>query len=512
MVTGTVIVHRDAIITLSDIESAMTLAEDLKVKIISLPNTGKVADNLIAKVEVTLANNTSVIVDVPVDVIEKELQVAKDDASHQIDQATKQKVDEIDNDKTLTEQQKEQAKAEVQKLKEQAVEKINNSTNIKDVESNQAKDLNDINHFDPRQYILDKAKEANKTEVNKLTHEGVQEIKHISDLSPEEQTQFNHQLKDLESKVNNLIKNAKDLDELKRIFKDFKAQRDHIIAQAHLLGEKHKAERKLNSVVNNRTQQIINDMSASQYQRQLAINRIRQIELDTMNAIHRAKTIQEVQDALLNGIRRIMEVGLKGSFDSISNQQRATNNLYKQGVRLREKDVQSHIGLTESYKEELSHSGIKPGKNKHQDDDPKHVKHHDDNFINRVIDDFGKAVGFITLTGLLSGFWLALAKRRKKEEEEEKLKDKKNLHISDSKKVDPLIIAKRRKDKEEETIIEEDNKKAIPVVKKKKEEEENKQPKKDKRSSKAKTNNTQRPSSKAKPTKGTTKNKKRSKK
>ena len=33
-------------------------------------------------------------------------------------------------------------------------------------------------------------------------------------------------------------------------------------------------------------------MSASQYQRQLAINRIRQIELDTMNAIHRAKSIK----------------------------------------------------------------------------------------------------------------------------------------------------------------------------------------------------------------------------
>ena len=57
-------------------------------------------------------------------------------------------------------------------------------------------------------------------------------------------------------------------------------------------------------------------MSASQYQRQLAINRIRQIELDTMNAIHRAKSIKEVQDALLNGIRKIMEVGLEGSFDS----------------------------------------------------------------------------------------------------------------------------------------------------------------------------------------------------
>ena len=47
----------------------------------------------------------------------------------------------------------------------------------------------------------------------------------------------------------------------------------------------------------------------------------------------------KVQDALLNGIRKIMEVGLEGSFDSISNQQRAANNAYKQDVRLRENDV-----------------------------------------------------------------------------------------------------------------------------------------------------------------------------
>lgn len=208
-----------------------------------------------------------------------------------------------------------------------------------------------------------------------------------------------------------------------------------------------------------------------------------------------------------------MEVGLEGSFDSISNQQRAANNAYKQDVRLRENDVKSHIGQTESYKEVLSHSGIKSGKNKHKEDDPKHVKHHDNNFINRVIDDFGKAVGFITLTGLLSGFWLALAKRRKKEEEKEKLNDKKDLHISDSKKVEPLIIAKRKKDKEEETVIEEDNKKAIPVVKNKREKEENKQMRRETCSSKkAKTNKTQRPSSNTKSKKGTTKNKKRSKK
>ena len=46
----------------------------------------------------------------------------------------------------------------------------------------------------------------------------------------------------------------------------------------------------------------------------------------------------KVQDALLNGIRKIMEVGLEGSFDSISINN-AANNAYKQDVRLRENDV-----------------------------------------------------------------------------------------------------------------------------------------------------------------------------
>ena len=62
---------------MNDIEHALTLTDDLKVKIISLPNTDKVANDLTAKVEITLANGSQVIVDVPVNVIEKELQVAK---------------------------------------------------------------------------------------------------------------------------------------------------------------------------------------------------------------------------------------------------------------------------------------------------------------------------------------------------------------------------------------------------------------------------------------------------
>ncbi|MEJ7548041.1 DUF1542 domain-containing protein, partial [Staphylococcus hominis] len=89
------------------------------------PNTDKVANDLTAKVEITLANGSQVIVDVPVNVLEKELQVAKNEASQQINQVTQQKLDEIDKDQSLTEKQKEQAKAEVQKLKDQALNNIN---------------------------------------------------------------------------------------------------------------------------------------------------------------------------------------------------------------------------------------------------------------------------------------------------------------------------------------------------------------------------------------------------
>ena len=59
-------------------------------------------------------------------------------------------------------------------------------------------------------------------------------------------------------------------------------------------------------------------------------------------------------------------------------------------MRLKDQDVQSHIGQTETYKEV-----VVPALNqvrKHKEDGPKHVNHHDDSFIDRIIDDFGKAV------------------------------------------------------------------------------------------------------------------------
>lgn len=161
---------------MNDIEHALTLTDDLKVKIISLPNTDKVANDLTAKVEITLANGSQVIVDVPVNVIEKELQVAKNEASQQINQVTQQKLDEIDKDQSLTEKQKEQAKAEVQKLKEQALNNINQSTTVADVEKIQQKDKDDIYHFDSKQFILDKAKKTIKLMFRKQLKKALKKL------------------------------------------------------------------------------------------------------------------------------------------------------------------------------------------------------------------------------------------------------------------------------------------------------------------------------------------------
>ena len=160
---------------MNDIEHALTLTDDLKVKIISLPNTDKVANDLTAKVEITLANGSQVIVDVPVNVIEKELQVAKNEASQQINQVTQQKLDEIDKDQSLTEKQKT-SKSGSSKLKEQALNNINQSTTVADVEKIQQKDKDDIYHFDSKQFILDKAKKTIKLMFRKQLKKALKKL------------------------------------------------------------------------------------------------------------------------------------------------------------------------------------------------------------------------------------------------------------------------------------------------------------------------------------------------
>ena len=115
------------------------------------------------------------IVDVPVNVIEKELQVAKNEASQQINQVTQQKLDEIDKDQSLTEN-KRTSKSGSSKLKEQALNNINQSTTVADVEKIQQKDKDDIYHFDSKQFILDKAKKTIKLMFRKQLKKALKKL------------------------------------------------------------------------------------------------------------------------------------------------------------------------------------------------------------------------------------------------------------------------------------------------------------------------------------------------
>lgn len=101
---------------------------------------------------------------------------------------------------------------------------------------------------------------------------------------------------------------------------------------------------------------------------------------------------------------------------------------------------------------------------------PKLHKNDNDSLFKHLVDNFGKTVGVITLTGLLSSFWLVLAKRRKKKKK--KTIDKnhhKDIRLSDTDKIDPIVITKRKIDKEEQ--IQNDDKHSIPVAKHKKSKE-----------------------------------------
>ncbi|MEJ7202487.1 DUF1542 domain-containing protein, partial [Staphylococcus epidermidis] len=84
--------------------------------------------------EITLTDGSKVIVHVPVKVIEQALTVAKQQAIKDIEDATRNKIDDINNNTTLTQEQKDAAITEVDKLKQQAIDNINKSTKHDDVD------------------------------------------------------------------------------------------------------------------------------------------------------------------------------------------------------------------------------------------------------------------------------------------------------------------------------------------------------------------------------------------
>lgn len=106
LVNGEIVVQRDEVITDEDVLQHINLSEQIKAKVLEIPNTSSVSNNLEARVEITLTDGSKVIVHVPVKVIEQALTVAKQQAIKDIEDATRNKIDDINNNTTLTQEQK----------------------------------------------------------------------------------------------------------------------------------------------------------------------------------------------------------------------------------------------------------------------------------------------------------------------------------------------------------------------------------------------------------------------
>ena len=140
LVNGEIVVQRDEVITDEDVLQHINLSEQIKAKVLEIPNTSSVSNNLEARVEITLTDGSKVIVHVPVKVIEQALTVAKQQAIKDIEDATRNKIDDINNNTTLTQEQKDAAITEVDKLKQQAIDNINKSTKQDDVDQAKQRD------------------------------------------------------------------------------------------------------------------------------------------------------------------------------------------------------------------------------------------------------------------------------------------------------------------------------------------------------------------------------------
>lgn len=106
LVNGEIVVQRDEVITNDEVLQHINLSDQIKAKVLEIPNTSSVSNELDARVEITLANGSKVIVYVPVKVIEKALTVAKQQAIKDIEDVTRNKINDINNNTTLTQGQK----------------------------------------------------------------------------------------------------------------------------------------------------------------------------------------------------------------------------------------------------------------------------------------------------------------------------------------------------------------------------------------------------------------------
>ncbi len=384
------------------------------------------------------------IVNVPVKVVEKELSVVKQQAIESIENAAQQKINEINNSVTLTLEQKEAAIAEVNKLKQQAIDHVNNAPDVHSVEEIQQQEQAHIEQFNPEQFTIEQAKSNAIKSIEDAIQHMIDEIKARTDLTDKEKQEAIAKLNQLKEQAIQAIQRAQSISEITEQLEQFKAQMKAANPTAKELAKrKQEAISRIKDFSNEKINSIRNSEIGTTDEKQVAMNQINEIVLETIRDINNAHTLQQVEAALNNGIARISAVQIVTS--DRAKQSSSTGN-----------ESNSHLTIgygTANHPFNSSTIGHKKKLDEDDDIDPLHMRHFSNNFGNVI----KNAIGVVGISGLLASFWFFIAKRRRKEDEEEELEIRDNNKDSIKETLDdtkhlPLLFAKRRRKEDEEDV------------------------------------------------------------
>ncbi|WP_251575486.1 DUF1542 domain-containing protein [Limosilactobacillus agrestimuris] len=264
----------------------------------------KIADDAIAKInDPATSTNDGVksVCDNAIDQITNlfipTLDGAQDDATDAITAAKDAKIDEINNAKNLSDQEKQDLTDQVNQAADDATKAIKDATTNDAVKDAETKGLNDINNIKVPS-LVEKQQEA-KDAVAKAADAKNQAIDN-SNLTSDEKTALKKQVSDAQTAANKAIDDASTDAEVT------KAQNDGIdninkIAIPETSDAKSKATTDLKDAVDNAKKAIDQDTNLTNDQKQVAKDAIDHDAKTAQEAINNANTDSDVKKATDNG-------------------------------------------------------------------------------------------------------------------------------------------------------------------------------------------------------------------
>lgn len=264
----------------------------------------KIADEAIAKINDPATTTNDVVaatrdnaIDQITNLFIPTLNGAQDDATNAIETAKDAKIDEINNAKNLSDQEKQDLTDQVNQAADDATKAIKDATTNDAVKDAETKGLNDINNIKVPS-LAEKQQEA-KDAVAKAADAKNQAIDN-SNLTSDEKTALKKQVSDAQTAANKAIDDASTDAEVT------KAQNDGIdsinkIAIPETSDAKAKATTDLKDAVDNAKKAIDQDTNLTNDQKQAAKDAIDQDAKTAQDAINNANTDSDVKKATDNG-------------------------------------------------------------------------------------------------------------------------------------------------------------------------------------------------------------------